>query len=128
VNRLEHRAPFVRATFSFTVASRASCRSLPRQHVVQRSPEQRFLYAADYGNSHIAVLDRKSMQVLYQFGTRSAEPGNFQGPHLIATDSKGNLYVAEVAPGNRAQKFLLKGMSQTPPPNALTPAQLSATR
>jgi len=90
--------------------------------------QQRFLYAADYGNSHIVVLDRKSMQVLYQFGTRSATPGNFQGPHLIATDSKGNLYVAEVAPGNRAQKFLLKGMSQTPPPNALTTAQLSATQ
>jgi DNA-binding beta-propeller fold protein YncE len=91
-------------------------------------PQQRFLYAADYGNSHLVVLDRKSMQVLYQFGTRSATPGNFQCPHLIASDSKGNLYVAEVAPGNRAQKFLCKGMSQTPPPNALTPAQLSATQ
>ena len=90
--------------------------------------QQRFLYAADYGNSHIVVLDRKSMEVLYQFGTRSATPGNFQGPHLIASDSKGNLYVAEVAPGNRAQKFLLKGKSQTPPPNALTPAQLSSTQ
>jgi DNA-binding beta-propeller fold protein YncE len=87
--------------------------------------QQRFLYAADYGNSHVAVLDRKSLKVLYQFGTRSATPGNFQGPHHIAVDSKGNLYVAEVAPGNRAQKFLLKGMSPTPPPNALTPEQLA---
>ena len=87
-------------------------------------PQQRFLYAADYGNSHIAVLDRKSLTVLYQFGTRAATPGNFQGPHHIAVDSKGNLYVAEVAPGNRAQKFLLKGMSPTPPPNALTAEQL----
>ena len=87
--------------------------------------EQRFLYAADYGNSHIAVLDRKTLDVLYQFGTRSAKPGDFQGPHHIAVDSKGNLYVAEVAPGNRAQKFLLKGMAPTPPPNALTTAQLA---
>ena len=86
--------------------------------------QQQFLYAADYGNSHIAVLDRKSLNVLYQFGTRSATPGNFQGPHHIAVDSKGNLYVAEVAPGNRAQKFLFKGMSPTPPPNALTAEQL----
>jgi DNA-binding beta-propeller fold protein YncE len=91
-------------------------------------PQQQFLYAADYGNSHIAVLDRKTMQILYQFGTRSAKPGDFQGPHHIATDSKGNLYVAEVAPGNRAQKFLFKGMSPMPPPNALTPAQLSAAQ
>jgi DNA-binding beta-propeller fold protein YncE len=89
-------------------------------------PQQQFLYAADYGNSHIAVLDRKTLDVLYQFGTRSAKPGEFQGPHHIAVDSKGNLYVAEVAPGNRAQKFLLKGMSPTPPPNALTAAQLAS--
>jgi hypothetical protein len=89
-------------------------------------PQQQFLYAADYGNSHIAVLDRKTLEVLYQFGTRSAKPGDFQGPHHIAVDSKGNLYVAEVAPGNRAQKFLLKGMSPTAPSNALTTAQLAA--
>jgi hypothetical protein len=70
------------------------------------------------------VLDRKSLKILYQFGTRSAKPGDFQGPHHIAVDSKGNLYVAEVAPGNRAQKFLFMGMSPTPPPNALTAEQL----
>ena len=29
---------------------------------------QRFLYLADYGNSRVLVLDRKSLQVLYQFG------------------------------------------------------------
>jgi DNA-binding beta-propeller fold protein YncE len=87
-------------------------------------PQQQFLYAADYGNSHVAVLDRKSLKILYQFGTRSAKPGDFQGPHHIAVDSKGNLYVAEVAPGNRAQKFLFMGMSPTPPPNALTAEQL----
>jgi DNA-binding beta-propeller fold protein YncE len=91
-------------------------------------PQQRFLYVADYGNSHVLVLERSTMKVLYQFGMRTAKPGDFQGPHHIASDSKGNLYVAEVAPGNRAQKFLLKGMSPTPPANALTPAQLSATQ
>jgi DNA-binding beta-propeller fold protein YncE len=89
-------------------------------------PQQQFLYVADYGNSRVLVLDRKSLEVLYQFGTRSARPGDFQGPHHIASDSKGNLYVAEVNPGNRAQKFVFKGMSSTAPPNALTPAQLSA--
>jgi hypothetical protein len=91
-------------------------------------PEQRFLYVADYGNSHLLVLNRKTLEVLYQFGSRSAKPGDFQGPHLIATDSKGNLYVAEVAPGDRAQKFLFKGFSSTLPPNALTPAQLSGSQ
>jgi DNA-binding beta-propeller fold protein YncE len=90
------------------------------------SPDQQFLYAADYGNSHIAVLNRKSLEILYQFGTRKETPGDFRGPHHIAVDSKGNLYVAEVNPGNRAQKFIFKGLSPTPPPNALTATQLSA--
>ncbi len=61
--------------------------------------DQQFLYVADYGNSHIAVLDRKSLQVLYQFGERSEKPGDFQGLHHMAVDSKGNIYTGEVAPG-----------------------------
>jgi len=89
--------------------------------------QQQFLYVSDYGNSHIAVLDRKSLQVLYQFGQRSDKPGDFQGLHQLAIDSKGNIYTGEVAPGARAQRFVFKGLSTTLPPNALTPAQLSAT-
>ena len=86
-------------------------------------PDQRFLYVADFGNSRLVVLDRKTLEVLYQFGTRSETPGNFQSFHHLAADSKGNLYTAEVNPGKRAQKFLFKGMSETLPPNALTPPQ-----
>jgi DNA-binding beta-propeller fold protein YncE len=86
--------------------------------------EQRFLYVADYGNSRIAVVERKSLQVLYQFGERTAAPGGFQGLHQIAIDSKGNLYTGEVAPGSRAQRFVFKGLAATPPTNAVpaTPA------
>jgi DNA-binding beta-propeller fold protein YncE len=83
--------------------------------------QQQFLYVADYGNSHIAVLDRKSLQLLYQFGQRSEKPGDFQGLHHLAIDSKGNLYTGEVAPGARAQRFVYKGLSDTPP-NAIGPA------
>jgi DNA-binding beta-propeller fold protein YncE len=86
---------------------------------------QRFLYIADYGNSHIAVVDRKSLEVLYQFGERTPKPGDFQGLHHLAVDSKGNIYTGEVAPGARMQRFLFKGMSSTLPPNALTAAQLA---
>jgi sugar lactone lactonase YvrE len=95
---------------------------------VALSPDaaQRFLYVADYGNSHIAVVDRKTLTILYQFGQRSAKPGDFQGLHHIAVDSKGNIYTGEVAPGARVQRFLYKGMSPSLPPNALTPAQLAA--
>ena len=79
-------------------------------------PEQEFLYVADYGNSRIVVVDRKKLEIVYQFGTRGTAPGQFQGVHMLATDSKGNLYVAEVAPGARLQKFTFKGMSTSPPP------------
>ena len=84
--------------------------------------QQQFLYVADYGNSHIAVLDRKSLQLLYQFGQRSEKPGDFQGLHHLAIDSKGNLYTGEVAPGARAQRFGFKGLANTLPPNAIAPA------
>ena len=87
---------------------------------------QRFLLVADYGNSHIAVVDRKALKVLYQFGQRSAKPGDFQGLHNMAVDSKGNIYTGEVAPGARMQRFIYKGMSPKLPPNALTPEQLAA--
>ena len=70
--------------------------------------QQQFLYVADYGNSHIAVLERKSLQLLYQFGQRSEKPGDFQGLHHLAIDSKGNIYTGEVAPGARAQRFVSK--------------------
>ena len=64
---------------------------------------QRFLYVADYGNSRIAVVERKTLQVLYQFGQRTAKPGDFQGLHHMAVDSKGNIYTGEVAPGARVR-------------------------
>jgi hypothetical protein len=88
--------------------------------------DQQFLYMADYGNSHIVVADRKKLEILYQFGKRGAAPGDFQGLHHIAADSKGNLYAGEVAPGARIQRLVFKGLSSTLPPNALTAAQLSA--
>jgi hypothetical protein len=90
--------------------------------------EQQFLYTADYGNSHIVVMDRKKLDVLYQFGQRGTEPGNFRGVHLIATDSKGNLYAAEVAPGARVQRFIYKGLSSNLPPNAVTSTQVSSAK
>jgi DNA-binding beta-propeller fold protein YncE len=77
-------------------------------------PEQRFMYVSDYGNHHVVVVERKTLQVLYQFGKEGTEPGNFRGPHYLSIDSKGNLYVGEVAPGNRLQKFLFKGLGAVP--------------
>jgi hypothetical protein len=95
----------------------------PSGFAISSDPDQRFLYIAQYGVSHVAVLDRKTLEILYQFGTRNANPGDFRGPHELSVDSKGNLYVAEVEPGNRVQKFVFKGLSTTLPPNALGTGQ-----
>jgi hypothetical protein len=87
--------------------------------------DQRFMYLADYGNSRIVIVERKSLDVLYQFGSLGEKPGEFRGPHHLAVDSKGNIYTAEVSPGNRAQRFVYKGTSSTTPSNALTAQQLA---
>jgi DNA-binding beta-propeller fold protein YncE len=70
--------------------------------------DQRFLYVSDFDNGQVVILDRQSLQVVGSFGNRSARPGDFQSLHNLASDSKGNLYTAEVAPGARLQKFRLK--------------------
>ena len=77
-------------------------------------PEQRFMYVADYGNSHIVVVNRKTLDVVGSFGGRSERPGDFRGLHALASDSKGNLYTAETQPrlvGSRVQRFVLGGIS-----------------
>jgi hypothetical protein len=67
--------------------------------------DQKLLYMADFGNSHVVVADRRKLEILAQFGQRGTAPGDFQGIHQLAVDSHGNLYTAEVAPGARVQKF-----------------------
>ena len=67
--------------------------------------QQRYMYVADWGNSRIVVFDRKTLRELGVIGEKGVGPGQFTGPHLIATDSHGNLYVAEVQ-GSRLQRLV----------------------
>jgi len=72
---------------------------------------QRFMYVADStgdGIEQVLVMDRKTLTLVSRFGKEGTAPGEFRGPHVMAVDSKNNLYVTEVAPGNRLQKFVLK--------------------
>lgn len=73
-------------------------------------PEQRFLYTPDFHWGHVWVLDRRTLRVLHGFGEETGRPGDFREPHDAATDSQGNLYIAEVAGGTRAQKLAYKGL------------------
>jgi DNA-binding beta-propeller fold protein YncE len=80
-------------------------------------PQQRFLYVIDRRHQRIAVLDRKSLELLGYFGGGVGDrPGQFYILHDIAADSKGNIYTAEVNEiGNRrAQKFVFKGLVAAP--------------
>ena len=71
--------------------------------------EQRFLYVADF-NSRVVVVERRALAILDAFGSEGDGPGQFRGIHHLATDSSGNLYVAESNPGSRVQKFVYRGL------------------
>ena len=66
-------------------------------------PEQQFLYVG--GGKAITIVDRKTLEVLGQV----QEEGQLGGGHHIATDSKGNLYIAQTTAG--MQRLMFKGLS-----------------
>ena len=76
--------------------------------------QQRFLLNVDTGNEVLWILDRgvgrgESPEILGGFGSQGHNAGNFTLLHMIAVDSKGNLYTSETVDGRRLQKFLPKG-------------------
>ena len=70
-----------------------------------RDPQQKYMFVADWGNHMIVVVDRRNMSVIGTTGHRGEAAGEFRGPHLIDTDSKGAIYVAEVQ-GRRVQRLI----------------------
>jgi DNA-binding beta-propeller fold protein YncE len=72
--------------------------------------QQRFMYVADNLNKRVWIVERASLRVLGKFGEGGNHGGQFNMPHSIATDSKGNIYVTETLEGKRVQRFLYKGL------------------
>ena len=70
--------------------------------------QQRFILLADGGNHKVHTLVRDSLEVVATFGRRGRWAGQFESPHNVALDSKGNLFVAETLDGRRVQKFVPK--------------------
>jgi hypothetical protein len=70
--------------------------------------QQRLLYISDLTNNHIWFLNREDGNMLGQFGTMGENGGQFFGLHMIAVDSKGNVYTGEVFQGERVQRFVVK--------------------
>ena len=73
-------------------------------------PEQTFIYMADGTNRKIYIIERKSMEILTNFGDGGRNPGQFFAVHGLVTDSKGNIYTTETYEGKRIQKFKYMGM------------------
>ncbi len=72
------------------------------------SPDRRqqFLFISDLTNNHIWFLNRGDGKVLGQMGSMGENGGQFFGLHMIAVDSKGNIYTGEVFNGERVQRFV----------------------
>jgi hypothetical protein len=72
------------------------------------SPDQRILFVGDIMNNVVWELNRADMTILGSFGFAGHNAGGFHWLHMVATDSKGNIYTGEVDTGRRIQKFVLQ--------------------
>lgn len=75
---------------------------------VMFSPDkaQKLLYISDLTNNHIYFLNREDGKVVGQMGSMGENGGQFYGLHMIAVDSKGDIYTGEVFAGERVQRFV----------------------
>jgi hypothetical protein len=74
-----------------------------RSVALSPDPAQQFLYVGN--GDTIEILDRKTLEILGSINV----PGMKGGGHLINTDAKGNIYIANTSKG--MQKLAFKGMS-----------------
>ena len=67
--------------------------------------KQSLMFLINQNNNQVEILDRQTGKILSHFGSAGHFAGQFDLPHGIAVDSKGNVYVAENR-GRRVQKFV----------------------
>ena len=68
--------------------------------------QQKLLFVPDLTNNHIWFLNRDDGKVVGQMGSMNENGGQWYGLHMIALDSKGNIYTGEVFAGERVQRFV----------------------
>ena len=67
------------------------------------------LFVGDHMNNVVWLVDRSTDRVTARIGYLGRNGGGFNALHMVATDSRGNLYTGEVDPNNRVQRFLGPG-------------------
>jgi DNA-binding beta-propeller fold protein YncE len=67
---------------------------------------QQFLYVSDLTNNTIWFLNRADGRLLGRMGSMGDQGGQFYGLHMIAVDTRGNIYTGEVQNGERVQRFV----------------------
>ena len=76
-------------------------------------PHQKYVFVADFGNPALIVVDRRRLEVVGRIGRDAGTAPTFTTPHLVANDSKGHLYVSEVA-ARRVQRLTVKSECTKP--------------
>jgi DNA-binding beta-propeller fold protein YncE len=80
------------------------------------SPDSRYMYINDQGNTALWIYEMKSKTIVGGFGRPGHAAGELTSFHSLAVDSRNNIYTGEVT-GRRIQKFVPKGVM---PPNRLS--------
>jgi predicted DNA-binding protein with PD1-like motif len=84
--------------------------------VFSTDPAQTFLVVNDGTNQQIWTLRRDTLEVVSAFGHAGHSAGEFYGAHVMAADSKGNLFIGETYEGKRVQKFVYRGLAPAQAP------------
>jgi hypothetical protein len=67
---------------------------------------QTYIFDTDLDSARIWIMNKESGNILGNFGRPGHQAGEFNFPHTIVTDSRGNLYISETVGGRRSQKFV----------------------
>jgi DNA-binding beta-propeller fold protein YncE len=73
-------------------------------------PQQKWMYVADGSNKVVHILVRDTLEVVGHFSHGGRRGGELLLAHVMATDSKGNVYVGETIGGDRIQRWKFVGL------------------
>jgi hypothetical protein len=102
-DRENRRVQMFRTDGSFVKQLVKTDTAFARDLALSPDAAQQFLYVGN--GDDIVVVDRKTLEIAGSIKV----PGMIGGGHQIATDSKGNIYIAQTTMG--LQKLNFKGMS-----------------